>query len=157
MKCHWVQKKISAYLDSELPEEEMKCVWEHLEHCGECKAELAALYGVVDILRTLEGMDVPPYFIVRLKGQIRDSVRPLPLLQRIRGIVVSTATAVAVVASLFMGNQIGRALFRSIAQTGESTVSETSSVLGLDTFEEFPDNSLSDIYDELVSGGNNNG
>jgi anti-sigma factor RsiW len=155
MKCHRMEKRISAYLDGEIPEEEKKIISEHLEHCEKCQAEFTALSEVVDVLRTMEGMDVPPYFIVRLRGHIGDDVKPVPFLQGIRGIVVSSATAVAVVASLFVGSQMGRSLFQSITQTEESIVSETSSVLGLDAFEEFPDNSLSDIYNELISGGNN--
>jgi hypothetical protein len=79
----------------------------------------------------------------------------VPFFQRIRGLAVTAATAVAVVASLFIGNQAGKTLYRSIAQTPEPVIAETNNIFGVSAFEEFPDGSLSDIYNELVAGGNN--
>jgi anti-sigma factor RsiW len=155
MKCYRMQKKISAYLDGEISEEERKIISEHLERCEECRAEFAEFSRLADALNVIESIDVPPYFMVRLKAHIREQVKPVTLSLRIKSMVVSAAAAFAVVASLFVGSQMGRSLFQSIARTGESTMAETGSVLGLDAFEEFPDNSLSDIYSELVSGGNN--
>jgi anti-sigma factor RsiW len=155
MKCSRIKKKLSVYLDGEMPEQERIVISEHLQRCEECKAELAGLMKVADSLNILDGVDVPPYFMTRLRQYIKEEAKPVSFLQRIRGVAISAATALAVIVSLFIGNQAGRTLYQSIAQTPEPAMAETNDVFGLSTFEEFPDGSLSDIYNELVTGGNN--
>jgi anti-sigma factor (TIGR02949 family) len=155
MKCSKIRKKLSAYLDGEMPEHERSVISEHLQQCKECRAELTALSAVRDALNSIEGMEVPPYFMTRLRQHIKEQREPVPFRQRIRGLVFTAATAFALVASLFIGNQAGKTLYQSIAHTPEPVVAETNNVFGLGAFEEFPDNSLSDIYNELVTGGNN--
>ena len=154
MKCAMIKKKLSAYLDGEISEEERTAIMEHLEQCEECRGELTSLSKVVDILSGIEGIEVSPYFMTRLRQQIREQAKPEPFLQRIRSMVLSAATAVAVAVSLFAGSQMGRTIYQSIAQTPELKGAATSDVFGLGAFEEFPDGSLSDIYNELVTGGN---
>jgi len=153
MKCSRIRKKISSYSDGEMPECEMHLISEHLQQCKECRAELAALSAVHDALNAIEGMEVPPFFMTRLRQSIREESRPASIRQRIRGLVFTAATAFALVASLFLGNQAGKNLYRSITQSPTPAVVETNNVFSLDSFEEFPDGSLSDIYDELVAGG----
>jgi anti-sigma factor RsiW len=154
MKCSKIKKKLSAYLDGEMPEQEMQMISEHVEHCEECKAGLAAFIAVSDALNTIESIEVPLYFMTRLRQNARAQTKPVSFLQRIRGLVLSGAIAAAVFASLFIGNQAGKNLYQSIAQTTESLTAETTDVFGLSAFEEFPGGSLSDIYYELVTGGN---
>jgi len=155
MKCSRIKKKISVYLDGEMPEQEREVISQHLQQCEECRRELTALSAVRDAINTIDGMEAPPYFVTRLLQHIREQARPVPFFQRIRGLAVTAATAVAVVASLFIGNQAGKTLYRSIAQTPEPVIAETNNIFGVSAFEEFPDGSLSDIYNELVAGGNN--
>jgi len=155
MKCSRIKKKLSAYLDGEMSERERQIISQHLQQCEECNKELAALSAVRDAINTIDGMEVPPYFVTRLRQHIREQARPAPFFQRIRGLAVTAATAGAVVASLFIGNQAGKTLYQSIAQTTEPVIAETNNVFGMSAFEEFPDGSLSDIYNELVAGGNN--
>jgi anti-sigma factor RsiW len=155
MKCSRIKKKLSAYLDGEMPEQESKIISEHLQHCEGCRAELAELSTVTDAISTIEGIEVPAYFMTRLRQHVREQAKPVPFVQRIRSLALTAATTVGVVASLFIGNQAGKTLYKSMAQTREPIIAETSNVFGLSAFEEFPDGSLSDIYDELVTGGNN--
>jgi anti-sigma factor RsiW len=155
MKCSRIKKKLSAYLDGEMPEHERNIISEHLRQCKDCRAELAALSAVRDALKSIEGMEVPPYFITRLRQHIKEQRESVPFLKKIRSLAFATASAFAVVASLFIGNQAGKTLYQSIAQTPEPVMAETNDVFGLGAFEEFPDGSLSDIYNELITGGNN--
>ena len=155
MKCSRIRKKLSAYLDGEMHEGGSNDVSEHLQQCEECRKELAALSAVRDALNTIEGMEALPYFMTRLRQRMREQAKPVPFVQRIRSLATTAATAVAVVASLFIGNQAGKALYQSILHTPEPAVAETNNVFGLGAFEEFPEGSLSDIYNELVTGGNN--
>ncbi len=154
MKCSHVKRKLSAYLDGELSIAEKKEIESHLQQCSGCQEELTALSSVTDALSILEGMEPPPYFMDRVRQGIRDEARSIPFLERIRSIAISIATATAVVVSLLIGNQFGRTLYRSVAATAVSEAAEESDVFGLGTLEEFPDGSLSDIYNELIAGGN---
>jgi len=155
MKCSKVRKKISAYLDGEMPEHKRIIISEHLQQCKECRADLAALSAVTDALDDIEGIEVPPYFMTRLRQNIKEQREPVSSLQRIKNLAFAAVTAFAVIASLFIGNQAGRILYQSMAQTTESLEAETTDVFGLGAFEEFPNGSLSDVYNELVTGGNN--
>lgn len=155
MKCSRIKKKLSAYLDGEVSEQERRMISEHLKLCEECKAEFTAMSSVGDALKTLEGFETPPFFMTRLRQAVSEQERSVPFLQRMRSLAVSAATAIAVIASLFIGNQAGKTIYQSIARTPETVTAETSDVFGLNAFEEFPEGSLSDIYDELVTGGNN--
>lgn len=155
MKCYKIKKRLSAYLDGEITEEERKIISEHLAGCEKCHEELAAFSKVQDSLRVLRGMDVPSYFMTRLRQQLREETQPLPFLERIRSVVISAGTAVAIIVSLFIGNQVGRTLYQSIAAGTTLQTTETTNIFGSNAFEEFPDGSLSDIYNDLVAGGNN--
>lgn len=155
MKCSGIKRKLSAYLDGEMPEQEKITISEHLQQCKDCSVELAALSAVKEALNDIEGIEVPPYFMTRLRQNIREQVKPTSIRQKVRRLVFTGATAFAVVASLFLGNQAGKILYSSINRTLEPAVAETSNGFGLGAFEEFPDGSLSDIYNELVTGGNN--
>jgi anti-sigma factor RsiW len=154
MKCYKIKKRLSAYFDGEIAEEEKKIISEHLAGCEKCQEELAVFSKVRDSLRVLRGMDVPPYFMTRLRQQIREETQPLPFFERIRSVVISAATAAAVVVSLLIGNQAGRILYQSIATSANSQTTETANIFGSNAFEEFPDGSLSDIYNDLITGGN---
>jgi anti-sigma factor RsiW len=154
MKCSQVRRKLSAYLDGEVSERDKKEIDGHLQQCKGCQEELAALSGVSDSLGIMAGMEPPSYFMTRVRQCIREEVKPRPFLGKVRSIVFSAATAFAVVVSLLIGNQVGRILYQSVAATGESQTAETTDVFGLGTLDEFPDGSLSDIYNELVAGGN---
>jgi anti-sigma factor RsiW len=155
MNCSKTKKKLSAYLDGEISEQERHMISEHLKLCSECQAELAAMSSVSDALETLEGFEVPPFFITRLRQGIREQERPVPFFKRIRSVAISTATALGVIISLFIGNQAGRTIYQAIARAPEPVEAETNEVFGVGAFEEFPEGSLSDIYSELVTGGNN--
>lgn len=59
MKCNEIQKNLSAYLDQELPVEEMKVIHSHLADCTGCREELDALQKTVLMLSSLEEL-IPP-------------------------------------------------------------------------------------------------
>lgn len=154
MKCSEVKRKLSAYLDGEVSGADKKEIAEHLTTCEDCQEELTALSSVSDALVVLGGIEVPPYFMTRVRQCINDEANATPFLGRIRSIAVTAATAIAVIVSLFIGNQFGRTLYQSITGNGTPATAQTSDVFGLGAFEEFPNGSLSDIYNELVAGGN---
>ena len=159
MKCSQIKKRLSAYLDREIIDNEKRVIMEHLRVCAVCQEELATLSEVRESLGVLHGIDVPPYFMTRLKQRIKDgqveTFEQIPFLAKIKRLAVSAATAVAVVASLFAGSQMGKTLYQEIADDSRQAGIEAMDVLGLGTFDTFPEGSFSEIYDELVVGGNN--
>ncbi|KPK62777.1 hypothetical protein AMJ83_09855 [candidate division WOR_3 bacterium SM23_42] len=159
MKCSQIKKKLSAYIDGEITDNEKIMIKKHLKACAICQEEVAVLSRVKGSLSVLDGMEVPPYFMARLRQRIRDekleTVEHIPFLERIRRLAVPAATAAAVVASLFVGSQMGRTLYQAITDGSRQSGVEATDVLGLGSFEAFPEGSLSEIYDELVTGGNN--
>lgn len=60
MSSHATAELLSAYLDQELPEEEVEVLKSHLDHCHECHGRLQSLTTVVSSLRHLEPMAPPP-------------------------------------------------------------------------------------------------
>jgi predicted anti-sigma-YlaC factor YlaD len=155
MKCSEAKRKLSAYLDGEVSSADEKEMADHLKICSSCQKELAALSEVTDVLGVLGGMEPPPYFMTRVKQCIRDERKPIPFLERIRSVAISVATAVVMVVSLLIGNQFGKILYQSVAPAEVSATVEATDILGVGTLNEFPAGSLSDIYNELVAGGNN--
>lgn len=153
MECYQVKRKLSAYLDGEMSSAENKEIAEHLQTCRICQEELAVLSKIIDALDVLEGMEPPPYFMTRVRQCVRDERKSIPLLERIRGIAISFVTAVAVVAAVLVGNQFGKTLYQFVAPAGVSETAASGEIFGFETLQEFPDGSLSDIYNELVAGG----
>lgn len=155
MRCPQVKRNLSAYVDGEVSDSDKKFISEHLKHCPECHKEMTALTNVVAAMNILQGAEVPLFFMTRLKQRLQEEAGPLPVLVKIRKFMLSAASVLAMVVSLLIGNQIGRILYYSIAETSVEQSSGTTDILGLGTFEEFPNGSLSDMYNELLAGGNN--
>ncbi len=159
MKCSQIKKKLSAYLDGEMKVDERQMIAGHLKTCILCQEELAALSKVKETFSVLDGMEVPPYFMTRLRQRIKDekflATRPMPILEKIRRVAFSAAAFAGVVVSLFMGSQMGRTLYQELANDTQPVSVENANILGFGSFEEFPEGSLSDVYDELIKGGNN--
>ena len=107
----------------------------------------------------LDGMEVPPFFITRLRQRIKDekslATRPMPILEKIRRVAFSAVAFAGVVVSLFVGSQMGRTLYQELANDTQLVSVENVNILGFGSFEEFPEGSLSDVYNELITGGNN--
>lgn len=159
MKCSQIKKKLSAYLDGEIEASERESIARHLKTCTSCRAELAALVQVKDTLSVLPGMAAPPFFMTRLRQRIKDEKswveRPMSILEKIRRAAVYAAAFAGVVVSLFAGSQMGRTLYQELASDAQPVSGENADILGLGSFEEFPTGSLSDVYSELITGGNN--
>ncbi len=98
MNCQISQNSLSAYLDRELPGDQMIAVRTHLEYCPECQTELATLRSVKSGLATLpmleprEGFAEDVLWMVR-KNEGQTATMPL-------GLMLATSVAAAVLAVL---------------------------------------------------------
>jgi len=66
MTCVEVQELLSAYIDKQLSEEQMKEVQEHIQSCSRCKKDVQELENVLAELSSLEDVPVPEAFDKRL-------------------------------------------------------------------------------------------
>jgi predicted anti-sigma-YlaC factor YlaD len=151
MKCSNIQRRLSAYLDNEVPEPEKQVIAEHLKTCPQCLQTFQALQAVVNDLQLVENMEVPPYFYARLKPRIADQERNVPVLQKIRQIALPGFAVVLTLCALVLGNTMARTIYQGIA--GPTSSIETANVFSIDAFDEYPEGSISNAYSGLIGGG----
>jgi len=70
MKCKEIQENLSAYLDKELSEIEIKLVEKHLKECLECSSLLSSLKKAVNILQAMPALNVSEKFTENLFHKI---------------------------------------------------------------------------------------
>lgn len=81
MTRHATVEVLSSYLDSELENEELRSVEDHLEECDDCRARLSGLRSVVDALHRLERQQPPRAFGGDFYRRLADD-RKTPRLRR---------------------------------------------------------------------------
>ncbi|MGB3340442.1 MAG: zf-HC2 domain-containing protein [bacterium] len=154
MNCSQVQKRISAYLDGEIRDNERQLIEEHIKTCTQCSKELTALTELGTTLDTLKGIQVPTYFRAHVKQRIKDQAFvQIPFFEKIRRVVFPLAATAAIVVSLLFGNYIGKSLYQNVAEITTQENSEVAGVFGLSSLNEFPEGSLSNVYYNYVPGG----
>lgn len=145
------KKKISAYLDGELAEDERTRIGAHLEECAACRAEAEELTAVSDALDVLERLEPDPYFATRVK-RIALMRKQNGLLKR--AVIPAAATAAAAL-SLLLGGFLGQALYADWAGDSAETETEFAEYMGTTAIEDFPVGSLGEVLSEIpVEGGN---
>jgi anti-sigma factor RsiW len=97
---HRLELQLSAYLDGELPPDEMMAVRQHLAQCPSCEAELEALRDTKRLLGRL-GPPEPPRdledgILARASGEPSWPRRAWPWLTLPRPAMVAAAVALAV-------------------------------------------------------------
>ncbi|HEX2465073.1 MAG TPA: zf-HC2 domain-containing protein, partial [Thermoanaerobaculia bacterium] len=60
MRSHLALKRLSAYLDDELPDREQRLVEAHVSQCNACKSRLHGLRLVVSELQRVPAVEAPP-------------------------------------------------------------------------------------------------
>jgi predicted anti-sigma-YlaC factor YlaD len=155
---HPDRKKLSAFLDGELPEEDRLRITEHLSLCEECRREIDRLTDVMNVLGEAPSVEPSPWFLTDLKRRIREDrigdESRVPFLERVKRLwsplIPAGATALLAL-SLFIGNIMGRVIYPTAVHAGTSAISET--LLGSSAVEDFPEGSLGDAYADLLVGG----
>ncbi len=142
-------KKLSAYVDGELSEEDAAAIGEHLAHCGACREELSRLEFVSEALGSLEGAEADPYFARRLKRLAAEGRR-----RNWPGRVLVPAAATAAAAlSLVLGAFLGRALYAEPDVSTSIGNGELVEYLGVAPVEDFPDGSLGEAWGDVWTEG----
>src|ERR1700686_923335 len=67
MECSNLRQRVSAYLDQDVPEEELREMRQHMSDCGPCARETERYQRVREALRTLPQAAVPSELAMRLR------------------------------------------------------------------------------------------
>jgi len=147
MKCPKVRKKLSAFLDNELKEEERKKIREHLKICPLCARELKELSLTWEFVKELEGVKSSPYLWNNILKKIS---QPIFIRNRTFHILAPIAATVILIGGILTGILIGRIFY---SERIFFTQKENTDFLYLNTFDDFPPDSIGGIYTTLVSSG----
>ncbi|MFB0509408.1 MAG: zf-HC2 domain-containing protein [bacterium] len=157
IKCSQVKKKISAFLDREVSEEERFNISEHLKTCLHCQNDLAKLSQVSDFLNLMEAAAVSPYFMTRLKQRIAEAeskqVLRLPFYEWVKRIAVPVGVAALFVISILGGNYLGQVLYQRELERVTALDEEVANLTGTTSFDDFSEGSLGEIFAGLLTEG----
>jgi predicted anti-sigma-YlaC factor YlaD len=157
MKCHSVQKKLSAYQDGELDPKEQEQVKTHLLNCQSCSEQFAQLERTWQTLGELKEIHPDPWFYPQLVRKIKKPrERGLSLglqwaFQRIRTpAIASILLAVGILAGAYLGNIMTRCDFFPF-QPAQPSYSQEAFLDSLKVFDPIPPGTLAHGYLQMVS------
>ncbi len=142
------EKKLSAYMDGELPEAEAAAIREHLADCAACREELSRFEFVSAALDSLAAPEPDPYFASRLKRAAAEH-RGGGWPRRVLVPAAAAAAALSLAAGVFLGQALLAGSTGSSAQANGVLVE----YLGVAPVEDFPDGSLGEAWGEVWGEG----
>jgi hypothetical protein len=126
MSCTHCEEQLSAYLDGIVTAGEKRLVEDHLSTCEQCSLALSELKKTKETLRSLEGIEPPPWFTQEIMSRVREEAKPgKSLLQRlfyplhIKIPAETLATCLVVVLALFVYKNTEPEI-KTIPQPGET-------------------------------------
>ncbi|MEO5359020.1 MAG: zf-HC2 domain-containing protein [Nitrospirota bacterium] len=130
MNCKAVRKSMSAYIDGQLDETELRAVKGHIAGCGVCDRELRSLQAAAEALRGLEPVNAPADFAKRLKERIDARSGSffdfIPLSFKIPAGVTALAIAAVIAIYVFKSEQVLPPLSMMGKKTEIATVPSTN-------------------------------
>lgn len=151
MRCRTIQRKLSAFLDGELPEKTTSRISEHLSKCPTCQQEAASLSSVWEGLEEMHETDPSPYFWTRLSARIAQAEERPFSLEGVWGMLHRLLVPATVIAASVVGLWIGGTLYDLYAQDQPESWEQAARVLHLDALDDFPAESIGLAYIELDS------
>jgi len=134
-------------LDNELKEQERKKIREHLKICPLCARELKELSLAWGVVKELEDVKSSPYLWNNI---LRKISQPIFIRKRTFHILAPIAATVILIGGILTGILIGRIFY---SERIPLTQRENTEFLYLNTFDDFPPDSIGGIYTTLVSSG----
>ena len=143
MNCKRAHRRLSAYLDGELPNREALRLEEHLTACPSCQAEADRLRQAWQVLSATEEIRPSPQFQAGVWNAIH-AAETSPAAHR-GAVVPRLGWALALVAVLFLGAALGRELARlpGHALNAPPAMAEAGP---LEAFQEMPQDTLSAVF-----------
>lgn len=76
MKCADIEKRLSAYIENDIPSNERLMVEEHLKSCPQCSKSLADLRKAIERVKSVEKMEPPAWLTQKIMTKIKEEVAP---------------------------------------------------------------------------------
>ena len=154
MKCRIVQKKLSAYQDTELETHEREQVKEHLLNCRTCREQHAEFSRVWQTLGELEEIHPDPWFYQQIVRKIKEprEQRLFPSLQWVprllpAPVIVFILLVVGILTGTYLGNILAQSnIFLLHYEQASETVFNSMRV-----FDPAPPGTLAEGYFRMVS------
>jgi len=161
MRCRKARKEISTLTDGEVGERERERIASHIKTCKSCEEEFETLSALSVLLeKGQETIKPSPYFWNKLEQRIVQAEESKSVfgefLERLRqAFIPATVTAVLIIGS-FIGIQLGEVAYSSIVevlrpQNVSLAQQDVDQSLHLDTLDDFPRESLGQIYSALLA------
>ena len=156
MKCHSVQKKLSAYQDRELKPREQEEVSRHLLSCHSCREQYEKLEQVWQILGELQEIRPDPRFYQQLVRKIKEPREQglLPALQQVfqllRGPLIAS---IILIIGLMAGSYLGSTLARYDLFPFQNPLSDSQGAFftSMKVFDPAPPGTFAEGYLRMVS------
>jgi hypothetical protein len=112
MKCYRIKKFLSEYIDGTLDKKTATVVERHLETCKDCRREYVSLHKLIEDLSSMERLEAPTDFLIKLHERIDSSSRAkksprrlfFPLPGWVSKGLIATAAAAALALIVFNNN-----------------------------------------------------
>jgi anti-sigma factor RsiW len=142
---------ISTYIDGSLPHDRQETLQRHLAGCTGCAAYLKELSALRSAIRSPNTITPSPYFYAKVRRRMTNPERTaVPLLVRLQWAAAFAAGTVLVLA-LLTGNFFGKNLISAFSPTA-SDAEIASSNLGLNVFDDGPEESVTAVYNDTMRG-----
>lgn len=160
---HISEKKLSAYTDGELPENETNKIKDHLKLCSDCRKKAEQLFDVMDLLGSIEEKEVSPYFFSKIKYKISlnnpgnttySFFNRWAIFKNPKSVLIPSGVMLIVLLIVFTGNNLGK-IFHTKEINQEQMISEEfNSLLNISSLDTNPEGSLIAKYSILIGGDN---
>jgi anti-sigma factor RsiW len=154
MRCHHIQKRLSAYQDGEVGGKERERIAAHLEGCPACRSAFAELEQAWQMLEKIPEIEASPGFERRLSARIDAIPEPrsrwrFPWVDWVyRAYPAPAMVAVVLLVGMVLGGYLGNALVSGFssapAQVQVSSVS--TDIVSFNVFAAAPPGTLGDGY-----------
>jgi anti-sigma factor RsiW len=157
MKCHAIEKRLSAYQDGELPASENEAIGRHLAECATCREQYEQLQQLWQALDDLQPIPALPEFYRQVNRRIKQLTEngaigaPRWSSAWFKALPSSAVTAAILLAGIVFGTYVGNSLATFQPYRSPIALSEESFLSSLKVFEAVPPGTLADGYERLMS------
>jgi anti-sigma factor RsiW len=157
MKCHAIEKRLSAYQDGELSAFENEAIGMHLAECASCRRQYEQLQQLWQALDDLQAIPALPGFYRQVNRRIQQLTdngavgAPRWGSAWFKTLPSSAVTAAILLAGIVFGTYVGNSLARFQPYHGPIAFSEESFLSSLKVFEAVPPGTVADSYERLMS------
>ncbi len=156
MKCHDIQKKLSAYQDGELRLGELEEISRHLLSCQSCREQYEMFDQVWQSLGKLDEIRPEPWFYAQIVRKIKEPRERglLPTLERLfrplrTPAIASILLAIGILTGAYLGNILARCDFLPFRPT-QPTYSQEVVFDSLKAFDPAPPGTLAHGYLQMA-------